>query len=112
MLIIGASGGVGTYAVQLAKAFGAEVTGVSSTSKVDLVRSIGADRVIDYIQEDYTDGAQRYDLILISAETADSRGCGGRSPPPARSSSSVGKKAATSPGASTGRSVHSPCPCS
>ncbi len=64
MLIIGASGGVGTYAVQLAKAFGAEVTGVSSTSKVDLVRSIGADRVIDYIQEDYTDGAQRYDLIL------------------------------------------------
>jgi len=64
VLIIGASGGVGTYAVQLAKAFGAEVTGVCSTTKVDLVRSIGADQVIDYTRDDYLNGSRRYDLIL------------------------------------------------
>jgi NADPH:quinone reductase-like Zn-dependent oxidoreductase len=64
VLIIGASGGVGTYAVQLAKALGTEVTGVCSTSKVDLVRSIGADHVIDYTREDWLDGTHRYDLIL------------------------------------------------
>ena len=64
MLIIGASGGVGTYAVQLAKAFGAEVTGVSSTAKADLVRSIGADHVIEYTHEDFTNQGQRYDLVL------------------------------------------------
>jgi len=64
VLIIGASGGVGTYAVQLAKAFGAEVTGASSSAKVDLVRSIGADHVIDYTREDFADGVHRYDLML------------------------------------------------
>jgi NADPH:quinone reductase-like Zn-dependent oxidoreductase len=64
VLIIGASGGVGTYAVQLAKAFGAEVTGVCSASKTDLVRSLGADRVIDYNSEHAVDGSRRYDLIL------------------------------------------------
>ena len=63
-LIIGASGGVGTFAVQIAKALGAEVTGVCSTTKVDMVRSIGADHVIDYSREDFAEGDQRYDLIL------------------------------------------------
>jgi NADPH:quinone reductase-like Zn-dependent oxidoreductase len=67
VLVIGAAGGVGTLTVQIAKAFGAEVTGVCSTSKVDLVRSLGADEVIDYTGEDVADGSRRWDVIVDTA---------------------------------------------
>jgi NADPH:quinone reductase-like Zn-dependent oxidoreductase len=61
---IGASGGVGSFAVQIAKAFGASVTGVASTAKLDLVRALGADHVLDYTREDFADGRRRYDVVL------------------------------------------------
>ncbi len=67
VLVIGAAGAVGSYAVQIAKAMGATVTGVASTGKLDLVRSFGADRVIDYTRNDWADGAARYDLVLDMA---------------------------------------------
>ena len=67
VLIIGAAGGVGSFAVPIARAFGAHVTGVCSTTKVDLVRSIGADEVVDYTRDDFADVGQRYDVILDTA---------------------------------------------
>jgi NADPH:quinone reductase-like Zn-dependent oxidoreductase len=64
VLVVGASGGVGSYAVQIAKALGAHVTGVASVAKLDLVRSLGADHVLDYNRDDFADGTRRYDLVL------------------------------------------------
>jgi NADPH:quinone reductase-like Zn-dependent oxidoreductase len=67
VLVVGAAGGVGTFAVQIGKAFGALVTGVASTSKLDLVRSIGAEDAIDYTREDFTDGSRQWDVIVDTA---------------------------------------------
>jgi NADPH:quinone reductase-like Zn-dependent oxidoreductase len=73
VLVNGAAGGVGTFAVQIAKALGAEVTGVCSTRNVELVRSIGADHVVDYTVDDFTRGGQRYDLIVNAVDSRSSR---------------------------------------
>ncbi len=74
VLVTGASGGVGSHAIQLAKALGADVTGVCSTAKIDFVRSLGADHVVDYTSEDFADSPQRYDLILdVAGNPAPSR---------------------------------------
>lgn len=75
VLINGASGGVGTFAVQIAKALGAHVAGVCSTKSVDMIRAIGADHVIDYTQEDFTKGTERYDLILDNVGTHSLSAC-------------------------------------
>ena len=81
VFVIGAAGGVGSFAIQLAKAFGAQVTGVGSTTQAELVRSIGADDVVDYTGEDVTDGSRHWDLIVDTAATVPCPSCGGPSPP-------------------------------
>ena len=75
VLINGAGGGVGTFAVQLAKAYGADVTGVDTTRKLNMLRSIGADQVIDYTQEDFTQSGERYDFILDNVGTRSLSDC-------------------------------------
>jgi NADPH:quinone reductase-like Zn-dependent oxidoreductase len=82
VLINGAAGGVGTFAVQIAKSFGADVTGICSTRNVDMVRSIGADHVVDYTQEDFTKSGQRYDLFFDGVGNHSLSACRGVLTPP------------------------------
>ncbi len=103
VLVIGASGGVGSHAVQLAKALGATVTGVASGRKAELVRDLGADHVIDHETTDYLDGRTRYDLIVDTGELPTRCATSGaRSPAPAPSSSSEARAAAGGPAARDG----------
>ena len=78
VLVTGASGGVGSYAVQLAKALGADVTGECSAAKADLVRALGADEVLDYAKDDFADGSRHFDLIVDIAGSPRCPGCVGR----------------------------------
>ena len=110
MLIIGASGGVGTFAVQVAKAFGAEVTGVCSTAKADLVRTIGADHVIDYTREDAADGQHRYDVSLDMGGNRLLSHLRRALTPRGGFSSSEARPVAGALTAPTGCSVHTCCP--
>lgn len=102
VLVLGASGGVGSFAVQVAKAYGAHVTGVCSSAKADLVRSLGADEVLDYTQQDPVDGSRRYDVILDIAGNRPIARLRRALTPEGPSSSSVGKAAASGSAATSG----------
>jgi hypothetical protein len=110
VLVIGAAGGVGSFAVQLAKAFGADVTGVGSTTQLELLRSIGADEVVDYTREDVTDGRRHWDLILDTAATVRCPSSGVPSPTGERWSSSAAKGEDGGSEASTATCGRSCCP--
>jgi len=109
VLMIGASGGVGTFAVQIAKAFGAEVTAVCSTAKVDLVRALGANRVVDYTREHIADGGRRYDAILDTGGNRRCRSSTGRSRRGGGSSSSAARRTAACSAAATDSCARSCC---
>ena len=104
MLVTGASGGVGTYAVQIAVALGAEVTAVCSAGKADLVRSLGAAHVLDYATDDLADGTRHYDLIVDIAGNTPLKRLRRALSPRGRSSSSAARPTARWPGASAARS--------
>ncbi len=109
VLIIGASGGVGTFALQIAKAFGAEVTGVCSTAKMDLVHSIGADHVIDYMREDLADRQHSYDVIV---DIGGNPGCHTFVVPSPRAAGSSSSEAKPGAGGSTAPTACSGHTCS